>query len=149
MTYLPIANYLPHQDPMVLLDRVVEVNGMRIICEVTIRPDSPFCDGARVNGWVGVEYMAQSVGVLSGWHDLHNGGQVRVGFLVGTRHYQSQVTHFSVGEVLQIECSQEIRNDGGLNAMSCIIRHANEQPISQATLLVYQPENLQSYLEQA
>lgn len=149
MIYLPIANYLPHQPPMVLLDRVVEVKDMNIVCEVVIRPDSPFCDGARVNAWVGVEYMAQSIGVLSGWHDLHNGGEVRVGFLVGTRHYQSQVTHFSVGEVLRIECSQEIRNDGGLNAMSCTIRNAYEKSIAKATLLVYQPEDLQSYLEQA
>lgn len=148
MDYLPVSEYLPHRAPMILLDRVISIDGMQIVCEVTIRPDSPFCDGARVNAWVGIEYMAQSIGVLSGWHDLNNGGQIRVGFLVGTRHYQSSVPHFAVGDTLHIDCRQEIQNDGGLNAMYCIIRNAGAEDLAQALLLVYQPDNLENYLEQ-
>jgi len=149
MSYLPIADYLPHRPPMMLLDRVIEATESHIVCEVTIQIDSPFCDGAAVPGWIGIEYMAQTIGVLTGWQALENQLPVRIGFLVGTRHYQSHVPQFHVGDVLRITADQEVSAGNGLVAMRCTVHDAVGTMLAEASLLVFQPDSLDAYLQQA
>ncbi|MDR0771497.1 MAG: hypothetical protein LBE75_09965 [Burkholderiales bacterium] len=149
MNYRPITDYLPHRPPMLLLDRVVEAAESRIVCEVTLQVDSPFCDGAAVPGWVGVEYMAQTVGVLAGWRALEKRLPVKIGFLVGARHYRSHVPQFRAGEVLRVTAETELMNDDGLVAMRCTLHDAGGALLAEATLLVFQPDDLDAYLQQA
>ena len=149
MNYLPIAEYLPHRPPMVLLDRVIEASRSHIVCEVTIRVDSPFCNGAGVPGWVGIEYMAQTIGVLSGWRAQAEQSPVKVGFLVGTRQYQSHVPLFHVGDVLRITADEEVSANNGLIAMQCTLHDAAGILLAEASLLVFQPDDLETYLHQA
>jgi predicted hotdog family 3-hydroxylacyl-ACP dehydratase len=134
---------------MVLLDRLIEAAEKRIVCEVAIQVDSPFCDGAAVPGWIGIEYMAQTVGVLAGWRALEKQLPVKVGFLVGTRHYQSHVSRFQVGEVLRVTAEEELTADDGLVAMRCTIHNAADALLAEASLLVFQPDDLDAYLKQA
>lgn len=134
---------------MVLLDRIVEATEPHIVCEVTVQVDSPFCDGAAVPGWVGIEYMAQAVGALAGWRALEKQLPVRIGFLVGTRQYQSHVSHFRVGEVLRITADEEVMADDGLVAMRCTIHDAAGALLAEAALLVFQPDDLDAYLQRA
>ncbi|MDR0247310.1 MAG: 3-hydroxylacyl-ACP dehydratase [Burkholderiales bacterium] len=148
MSYRPIADYLPHRPPMVLLDRIVEAAESRIVCEVTLQVDSPFCDGAAVPGWVGIEYMAQTVGALAGWRALEKQLPVKIGFLVGTRHYQSHVSQFRVGDALRITADEELTADDGLVAMRCTIHAAAGTLLAEAALLVFQPDDLDTYLRQ-
>ncbi|MDR2710877.1 MAG: 3-hydroxylacyl-ACP dehydratase [Burkholderiales bacterium] len=151
MTYRPIAEYLPHRPPMVLLDRIVEVAEAHVVCEVALKVDSPFCDGAAVPGWVGIEYMAQTVGVLAGWRALEKGLPVRIGFLVGTRHYRCHAPQFRAGSVLRITADEELSSDGGVVAMRCAVRDADaaaDAVLAEAALLVFQPDDLEAYLRQ-
>jgi predicted hotdog family 3-hydroxylacyl-ACP dehydratase len=134
---------------MLLLDRIVEANESRIVCEVTLRVDSPFCDGAAVPGWVGIEYMAQTVGVLAGWRSLGKQLPVKVGFLVGTRHYQSHVSQFRVGSLLRVTVDEEMPPGSGVSAMDCTIHDAMGTLLAEALLLVFQPDDLDAYLHQA
>ncbi|MCL2875038.1 MAG: 3-hydroxylacyl-ACP dehydratase [Betaproteobacteria bacterium] len=149
MSYRPIVDYLPHRPPMVLLDRVVEITGTCAVCEVTIRVDSPFCDGCAVPGWVGIEYMAQTVGVLAGWQAQAKQLPVKVGFLAGTRHYQSHVSQFRVGDVLRITADEEMMSADSLSAMRCMLHDAASTLLAEASLLVFQPDNLEASLQQA
>jgi predicted hotdog family 3-hydroxylacyl-ACP dehydratase len=149
MSFLPIADYLPHRPPMLLLDRVVEATEMRIVCEVAIQVDSPFCSGAAVPSWVGIEYMAQSVGVLAGWRALEKRLSVRIGFLVGTRDYRCHVPQFHVGDVLRVTADAELMPDEGLAVMRCTLHDALGTLLAEATLLVFQPDDLDAYLQQA
>jgi predicted hotdog family 3-hydroxylacyl-ACP dehydratase len=131
---------------MVLLDRVIEADGSHIVCEVAIRVDSQFCNGATVPGWVGIEYMAQTIGVLTGWQALAKQSPVRIGFLVGTRHYQSHVSEFHVGDVLRITADEELIADNGLALMRCKLHSATGALLAEASLLVFQPDDLDAYL---
>ncbi|MDR2016896.1 MAG: hypothetical protein LBP90_04765 [Burkholderiales bacterium] len=149
MNYLPIADYLPHRPPMLLLDRVVEADESHIVCEVDLRVDSPFCDGAAVPGWVGVEYMAQTIGVLAGWRALAKQLPIKIGFLVGTRHYRSYVSQFQMGDVLRVTAVAELLPDDGLVAMRCTLHSATDALLAEAMLLVFQPDDLEAYLQQA
>jgi len=149
MNYRPITDYLPHRPPMVLLDRLVEAAESRVVCEVTLQVDSPYCDGAAVPGWVGVEYMAQTVGVLVGWRALAKQLPVKVGFLVGTRQYQSHVPQFHVGDVLRVTANEELVAENGLAMMHCKLHDVTGTLLAEASLLVFQPDDLDTYLQQA
>ena len=148
MTYLPLIDYLPHRPPMVLLDRVIKADAAHMVCEVAIRVDSQFCNGAAVPAWVGIEYMAQTIGALAGWRSQAKQAPVKVGFLVGTRRYQTHVSQFQVGETLRITASEELSNPDGLVAMHCTIHDAHNTLLAEASLLVFQPDDLEAYLQQ-
>lgn len=149
MSYRPILDYLPHRPPMVLLDRVIEVTETHAVCEVALQVDSPFCDGAAVPGWVGIEYMAQTIGVLSGQRWLAKQLPVKIGFLVGTRHYQSHVPQFRVGDVLRVTADEEGSADNGLSIMRCTVRDPADTLLVEASLLVFLPDDLDAFLQQA
>lgn len=146
--YRPIADYLPHRPPMLLLDRLVEAAESHIVCETLLRVDSPFCDGAAVPGWVGIEYMAQTVGVLAGWRALERQLPIKIGFLVGTRHYRSHVPQFHVGETLRVTADEDLSTDDGLVAMRCMLHDNARTLLAEASLLVFQPDDLDAYLQQ-
>ena len=40
-----IANYLPHRDPMLFVDRVIEISDNRIVIESDVKADAPFFKG--------------------------------------------------------------------------------------------------------
>lgn len=64
MTKLPpIEQLLPHDKPMILVDRALDVQQDTIHCQVDIAEHNPFFDSASqtVPAYVGIEFMAQSV----------------------------------------------------------------------------------------
>lgn len=144
--YLPIEEYLPHRGRMVLLDRVLEAEAGRIVCAVTIGPESPFCRAGRVAAYVGIEYMAQTIGALAGWRSRNEGQAVKTGFLVSTRKYVSRVDDFPLGASLAVEARENWRDDEGLYVMDCTIYHPQDEIAAQATLMVFQPKDLPTYL---
>ncbi|MDR1350008.1 MAG: hypothetical protein LBJ59_04365 [Zoogloeaceae bacterium] len=146
MNYLPIEEYLPHRGRMVLLDTVLEAKAGRIRCAVTIRPDSPFCRDGGVPAHVGVEYMAQAIGALVGWQSRCAGEPVKIGFLVSARKFVSRRAAFPVGAKLQVEARESWRDAEGLGVMDCVIYHPVETIAAEATLMVFQPKDLQTYV---
>jgi predicted hotdog family 3-hydroxylacyl-ACP dehydratase len=147
MKYLPLEAYLPHRGRMVLLDKVLEAETGHIVCAVTIRPDSPFCREGRVAAHVGIEYMAQAVGALVGWQSLRAGEAVKTGFLVSARKYTSHVDEFPTGATLRVEARENWRDAEGLGVMDCAIHYPGiEEIAAEATLMVFQPKDLQAYI---
>src|ERR1051325_2359742 len=67
MDFPDIRSLLPHTGRMVLLDRVIAADADNLCAEVTIRRDSVFFDGSGVGAWVGIEYMAQTIGAYAGY----------------------------------------------------------------------------------
>jgi predicted hotdog family 3-hydroxylacyl-ACP dehydratase len=149
MNYPPIAELIPHAGPMILLDRVLDADLEHLTAEVSIRPDALFCDGQRVGGWVGIEYMAQAIGALAGWTARQNNDPIRIGFLVGTRQYRSHTPWFVVGETLHISVNREIDGDNGVSAVTCRITAPDGYLHAEATLTVFQPDNLEDFLEKS
>ena len=45
----PVADYLPHRPPMLLIDDIVEVTADRAICSTTIHPECVFAIEGRVH----------------------------------------------------------------------------------------------------
>jgi predicted hotdog family 3-hydroxylacyl-ACP dehydratase len=104
MAALPTpAELLPHTPPMILVDEVVQVEPDRVVCRLTLRPDSMFVEDGKVPGLVAIEYMAQAIGSIVGVKRLSRGEPIRVGFLLGTRELSLEVDEFTVGDELTVE----------------------------------------------
>jgi len=133
---IPVRELLPHEPPMVLLDRALAYNETSLTAEVDIRPDSVLCAADGVPGWVGIEYMAQAVAAHAGFKARLAGQLPEVGYLLGTRSYKCSVSCFPVGATLSIRI-ESLFAEMGLGAFACQIDMSGE--VATATINVYQP----------
>jgi predicted hotdog family 3-hydroxylacyl-ACP dehydratase len=138
MSIPDIRSLVPHAGPMVLLDRVISADEESLCAEVSIRTDSLFCSAEGVGAWVGLEYMAQAVGAYAGFVARLRGEAVNIGFLLGTRRYESSRPFFSVGTRLQVHIKRVFQSANGMGSFECRIDDGAAQ-LASATLTVYQP----------
>ncbi|GLT15149.1 hotdog family protein [Vibrio algivorus] len=114
-TSLPnIASLVPHAAPMILVDKLIAVDQQSIHTQVIIKSDELFfnVENQSVPGYVGIEYMAQSIAAWSGFQAWQKGEPPAIGFLLGSRRYQSQCSEFSLDETLDIYAEQVMENNG-------------------------------------
>lgn len=103
--YLPAAHYLPHRPPMVLVDEVLLIDEERAHCRVRVGRETvlaPFLNAeGQLPAWFGMEILAQTIGVWSGWHarQLDN-ADPRPGMLLGGRDYRCKTVGFPADAVL-------------------------------------------------
>jgi len=133
---IPVSELLPHDPPMVLLDRVLSFDASTLVAEVEIRPDSVFCEDDGVPAWVGIEYMAQAVAAHAGCQGRLQGESPIIGYLLGTRSYKCLVASFAVGETLTIYV-ESLFVESGLGAFASRIEMNGV--LATATINVYQP----------
>lgn len=145
MTIPDIASFVPHTRPMLLLDRVIDADQNTLCSEVRINSDSLFCHKGNVAAWIGIEYMAQTVAAHAGFLACQDNEPVRVGFLLGTRLYQSHVDTFPAGTVLKIQVERQYLSEEGLGSYKCRILEKDLE-VAMAILTVYQPSD--SHLQQ-
>jgi len=138
VTNIPVRDLLPHDPPMVLLDRIVSCEEESLVAEVIITPESLFCGESGVPGWVGIEYMAQSVAAHAGALARAGGGEPAIGYLLGTRSYKSAVSVFPIGARLTIAI-EPLFVEMGLGAFTCRIDMG--EIVAEATINVYQPDD--------
>ena len=134
----PIAELLPQAAPMVLLDAVLGWDVDRLDAAVTIRADSPFsCPGLGVPVHVGIEYMAQACGALSGIEACAAGRPVRIGYLLGTRRFLAAVDWFPQNADLTVRIGAVFR-DEDMGVFDCVI-HGGGRELAKAQLTVHVP----------
>ncbi|KAA9001931.1 hotdog family protein [Affinibrenneria salicis] len=114
--YLSAAHYLPHAAPMVLVEQVILVEDNGAHCRCSVSRDgvlAPFLDqDGHLPAWFGIEIIAQTVGVWSGWHGRRQqNAQPRPGMLLGGRGYRCQQPFFPARSVLDIQVTLLMRDD--------------------------------------
>ncbi len=135
-----IADLLPHETPMVLVDEVVDWQEDGAAAVVEVKDTSLFYnDEFGVPAHVGLEYMAQTCGIYSGIHLLENNLPVRMGFLLGTRNYHSNVEWFQHGDKLLISIKEVLRQQN-LGVFDCRIS-SEDKELAAAQLTVYQSDD--------
>jgi predicted hotdog family 3-hydroxylacyl-ACP dehydratase len=130
---------LPHQPPMILLDKVVAYDDATLIASVAITESSLFLAGERVPGHVGIEYMAQACGAYAGAQALDAGEPVKIGFLLGTRLCRVLVPWFRISDRLIVTASIIFR-DEQMAAFDCRVE-IDGQLAADAQLKFYQPDD--------
>lgn len=141
--FLPVGDYLPHRAPMLLLDRVIQVTEDSVICAVSINASgvlAPFLTPqGELPAWFGVEIMAQTVGVWSGYHARQRGdSDIRPGMLLGGRGYRANHPTFASNSTLHIEMRLLMRDDK-LGSFEGEIR-CNVAMLASGRLNTYQPD---------
>lgn len=133
--YPPVEALLPHSHPMILVDRLASRDGDCITSELEIRPDSPLVFDGQVPALVAIEYMAQTIGLLTGFESYRKDAPVQVGYLLGTRDMTMKVDHFQVGDKLTVQAKRLFGEDE-IGAFQCTVFQKGE-PVVTATLNVY------------
>lgn len=142
-----VAALLPHSGAMVLLDKVIDYNDHSLSAELTVRDDGLLGDELSVSAWAGIEYMAQAIAAYIGIKAKLAGEPIKLGYLLGTRRYNSNVSAFAVGTTLGVQITIIIQDDK-LGVFDCSISGDNID--ITASLNVYQPPTdviLKPYVE--
>lgn len=137
-----MTEVLPHEGRMLLLDEMLDADAEHIVCGVTIRPDSMFCDGENgVPSWVGLEYMAQTASTYSGIEEARAGLPATIGLLLGSRRYKTEVAFFPVGAKLRVEAHLLLRDDTNLVAFDCRILEG-DRVLARGDVKAYRPKDV-------
>ncbi|MFY2826555.1 hypothetical protein [Ruegeria sp. MALMAid1280] len=134
-----IVQFMPHDRPMALLDRLVEAQNGRLKAEVRIESDSMFYrPDEGVPSYLSLEYMAQAVAALDGFWKAQRGSAPSIGFLLGTRAMPLSRPFFDVGEVLTVTVEERF-NDGNMASFDGRVDSGSET-VASATLNVFSPD---------
>ncbi len=143
MSNVPIEELLSHRGKMLLIDKVISFDEQSLSSQVIVRDDGLFDNGVTVPAWLGMEYMAQTIGTYQGMMDKIAKRSIQLGFLLGTRRYNCKVSHFDVGTVLTIHVKRVIQ-DQGLGVFECQI--VSSELLVEANINVYQPNSIKNSL---
>lgn len=135
----PVADFVPHSAPMVLLDRIVDFTDNSLTAEVEVNPECRFFTpaAAGIESWVSIEYMAQAIAALAGVRAHLAGEPVKLGFLLGTRKMDIASPLMQAGQSYQIYIEELYMADSGLGAFSCSVKQG-DTVISEAKLNVFE-----------
>jgi len=151
MNKYSVMQVIPHREKMVLIDSLDNYDVDSATCLVKITAENLFYDNTKqgVPSYIGCEYMAQSIAAFSGAHDLDNGKPVGIGFLLGSRKYQSNQPYFSLNSVLKIIVNQLYSEESGLRVFDCTIHDQNNELLAFAKINVFQPDNATEFLKRS
>ena len=146
MSMLSAAHYLPHESPMVLLDKVLSVPEETALCSVVVSENSVLAPFLNVRGalpaWYALELIAQTVGVWSGWHGAQSSEPPQVGMLLGGRALKCSVPEFAAGSELFISVSMVLRDEklASFEGVICIKQEKDNLQVAKGRLNTYQPD---------
>ena len=143
-----ISQLVPHRGLMLLIDRLLFHNEETVRTEAMVTRDRLFLEALGWPAWVGLELMAQTVAAWGGLRQWAAEEPVKLGFLLGSRRYESTVSHFAVGAKLEIEARQELVSESGLAVFECSI-HQDGARVASAHLNVFQPPDVEAYLRES
>lgn len=141
---IDIADLVPHRGNMLLLEQLVDSDEASIIASVVVREDGLFDTAGAVPAWIGIEYMAQTVAAFSGLRAKKRGEAPKLGFLLGTRRFESSVAEIPCGTELLIKAQQLIMGSDGMAAFKCQV--SGDHVEQTATLSVYEPTHPENFL---
>jgi len=129
-----IEDTLPHDHPMILLDRILSVDGERTLCEAVIREGAAFVEPEGLRTHVTLEHMAQCVAAGAGVRSLRDGEPPRVGFLVGCRTMQIHRPWLAIGSTVRVAVDNSWGEDHFGHFAGEV--HVGEELVASATLSV-------------
>ncbi len=146
VTGIAIEEVVPHRSAMLFVDRVLAADDDAVAVSATVRLGQLFTTDAGLPAHVGVELMAQAIAAWAGCRARRRGDTVQLGFLLGTRRYESTRDFFAIGVQLRIEANCELFADNGLGMFACRILDGDDV-LATANLSVFEPPDSAVYLE--
>ncbi|AVO32442.1 hypothetical protein D7T48_17925 [Stenotrophomonas maltophilia] len=141
-----IEEVVPHRQDMCLLQRILRWDQDSIEAELVVPGTGLFIENGEMPAWIGIEYMAQAIAAWSGCRARAAGAAPQLGFLLGSRRYNSLRSGFPSGTRLRVQARRELLGDNGLGLFACRIL-AGEEEWAVANVSVYEPADAKAYLE--
>jgi predicted hotdog family 3-hydroxylacyl-ACP dehydratase len=139
-----IAELIPHSGDMIWLDKIIACDDDSLTAELIVK--ASFLDSeVFVPAYIGIEYMSQAIAAYVGVLAKKAGEPVRIGFLLGTRRYNSNVGKIPVGFLLRIHITK-ILQDNNLGVFDCKINGDGIEISAQIN--VYRPSTDINFYEQ-
>ena len=113
---IDVANFIPHQGAMCLLDGIEDWSEDRIVCRATShrRPDHPLRDEHGLRATCAVEYAAQAVAVHAALLGRPRGGKAAIGFLTAIRDVAVSVVRLDdIDAPLTIRADRVLQRETG------------------------------------
>ncbi|BCA55721.1 phosphotransferase [Nitrospira sp. KM1] len=132
-----IADLIPHQGSMCLLDSVETWDDEHIVCLATShrRLDNPLRDGSGLRALCAIEYGAQAIAAHAFLTQASPGGRSGIGLLAAARDVIATVSHLdNVDGPLTIRAQAVLRFDRG-NIYDVAIQY-RERPLLTGRLTV-------------
>jgi len=108
-----LLSIVPHRGKMLLLDKVINycLEDRTVEVEYHVTKDCLFYDSTvgGIPAWVGFEFIAQTIGVLSGIRCRMNGKPPKIGFILSVSRVQMEMTIIKTESILRIKV-KEIEN---------------------------------------
>lgn len=104
--YSPVEQMLPHRDPFLFIQSVLDFLEDRIICRGMVEKGHYLTRGEEASPILGIEMGAQAAGVLAALQHRHiesTESPPRVGYLVGIRQARFHAKALPVGCALRVE----------------------------------------------
>jgi predicted hotdog family 3-hydroxylacyl-ACP dehydratase len=120
----PVADYLPHRPPMLLIDEIVEVTEHRAVCRTTIHPDCVFAIDGAVHPSAMIELVAQVCAIYVGVRSARDGDPPRLGVITACREISFAVDSFAVGDALTITVNKTF-GQKQLAAFTCVVNRGD------------------------
>ncbi|KFA59517.1 3-hydroxydecanoyl-[ACP] dehydratase [Gilliamella apicola] len=141
MRYSPANYYLPHESPMVMIEKVHLITDEQCICSVQVSKTSvlaPFLNrDYSLSNFYAIELMAQTIGVWNGYYGLMKNSKPVLGMLLGGRSIKTTLQNFPHNCRLMIHTNL-VLNDARLANFDCNIM-IDEQCVATGKLNVYEP----------
>lgn len=144
-----LEDLLPHRHPMLLLDAIVQVSETSAQARVLVTRDSAFFSAALggVPAWVGMEYMAQAIGLWIGYRHRQAGMPIKPGFLLGTRLFECEHALFPVGTGLLVDVTNVYFDNEGIGSFHCTLH--TDSLVARAQIKAFLPDNPDDFIRQA
>ena len=130
---------VPHAAPLLLLDTLHRVSEEVCLTRTTVDPQAWYAEpDGSMPAWFGLELMAQTAAAFNGHWAGQRGLPPAMGYLVGTRDFQSSLPCFPAGALLEVEARPLYAATFGQSAMTCAIRLLGAT-VASATLKFFEP----------
>tara|TARA_R110002072_G_scaffold303070_1_gene492780 strand:- start:11558 stop:12004 length:447 start_codon:yes stop_codon:yes gene_type:complete len=110
-TFPAITELVPHQTPVLALEKLTSWKLGHARGELTIRDNNPFVQNGKVDTVMSLEYMAQCVAACLGMEAFQEGGKVRVGMIIACRKMEIEQPQLLLGETYTVKADCVRGND--------------------------------------
>ncbi len=141
----PVEVLLPHADPMLLLNECTDFGDDFAATRCVIGDKCRLfrmADG-RFGSWLLIELMAQTIGVFAGLKNRTQGLGPKIGFLLGTRRFETSVGFLHEGDIVDVKTNCVFFGQEGLPSQFECRAEMNGNVVATANLTVFEPEDLE------
>jgi len=146
-TQVPVEELLVHRDSALLVDKLSAYGDNWAEAEVSHSEATLYSDEqGRTPSWVGIEYMAQTIGFVAGLESLEASESPKPGFLLGTRECQLFCDYFEARQTVVVRVDMTFRDEHNMAMFDCKILDENKQTLVSAEIKAIQPNNIEDVL---